>query len=441
MYNTDNHIIDDGVINSEMNTSIDEKEFDTNDFKIDLKDLLNDDCDFPNIIEESQFLNTKSDPIKNTYTPNSFGDINGGNSLKKIDLQPVSNDLFQVTNNVYKSPQKKQRRNIGFQALLTNEDEDSYSSDLSDESILDGQKLRNDKMHKLVDDLSRRYASENPDYEMDDQLRTRFYKGRFNKNQNPLMNSDTLDSQLEQYLTHSSSIHNDNKENVTINNKGKNIREISLKRRNKGILKSAKQNPKIRSKNIPVLKPLTNFPNVELERLGEFSVKRDEPTTNQERGKCIPKHRQKLSLKSSLKNSPQDVRIYLVDSLTGLINDATQFGTELNASNCEGFPLPEDVNEVVQIPTNEDLRPEKKKLAIIKLALRNSKNSNMKKNKAHASTGFYSKKALRQYHDETSGSITDSSEVQVVSQPTIHSIPASETKLTKKVQWADELEW
>lgn len=70
---------------------------------------------------------------------------------------------------------------------------------------------------------------------------------------------------------------------------------------------------------------------------------------------CTPNHTGiDAPFKPSLKYQNSPFNIYLVDSLTGLINDATQFGTELNASNCEGFPLPEHVNEIVQIPTNEE---------------------------------------------------------------------------------------
>lgn len=115
----------------------------------------------------------------------------------------------------------------------------------------------------------------------------------------------------------------------------------------------------------------------------------------------------------------------MVESLTGLINDATQFGTELNASNCEGFLMPDNINEIVQIPTNEVGPSAKKKLAIIKA--HHSKRftddqSDLTKSRS-GSPGFYLKQEFEKYRE-----LTPPSQVQV-------------HRDKKAVRWADELEW
>jgi len=112
--------------------------------------------------------------------------------------------------------------------------------------------------------------------------------------------------------------------------------------------------------------------------------------------------------------------IYLVDSLTGLVNDATQFGTELNASNCEGFPMPEDVNEIVQIPTNETVpSSEQQKMALIK-AYHSTRVVTLPSDSSYR--GFYNKREFDEY-------------------VRMGKTEAKAHEEKRRVRWAEDLEW
>ena len=146
--------------------------------------------------------------------------------------------------------------------------------------------------------------------------------------------------------------------------------------------------------------------------------------------------------KPSIKYSKSLTNIYMVDSLTGLINDATQFGTELNASNCEGFPLPEDTNEIVQIPTNDDTNKNKQKMAIIKAyhnkyfntATAAGSSRELKPNNRIG--GFYSSEEFERFQSSIDAMKTGVELVQ--------NEPKTKTKNKKgkaRVNWAEQLEW
>lgn len=243
--------------------------------------------------------------------------------------------------------------------------------------------LHNDKIEKLLGLLA------GTDFELDDQLRTRVFKGRFSKG------LDAFDLQLDSYLQSSPSKKgekrriDDNKENA--------------------VPEPAKKNgsPKRRKKptGIPLLQ-------TELININNAAYRK----TASPNRVCVPKraaHPGRPSLKFR-----QDQNIFVVDSLTGSVNDATQFGTELNASNCEGFPMPEDANEIVQIPTNDTVpQSAEQKMAIIKAV--HGKRSTAPA--ASGARGFYTKREFDDFRAHRQATAVKSS--------------------TKRVQWADELEW
>lgn len=247
--------------------------------------------------------------------------------------------------------------------------------------------LHHNKIAKLLNQLQ----ATNDDLELDDQLRTRVFKGRFS-NKNAL---DSFDLRLDSFLAEKAPpvALDDNKENSAI--------PEPLKRK---LRQPAHETKRLRRPaRVPVLSALPNVIN------GAVS-----PIRSPQRI-CVPK-RQGTPHKPVLKPL-NELNIYLVNSLTGLINDATQFGTELNASNCEGFPMPEDVNEVVQIPTNESVPTSaQQKMAIIKAF-----HGTRFPGGPNGSRGFYSKQESDEYRR---GGRTLAARTE-----------------TRRVHWADDLEW
>ncbi|EEQ37059.1 hypothetical protein CLUG_01182 [Clavispora lusitaniae ATCC 42720] len=262
--------------------------------------------------------------------------------------------------------------------------------------------------HNKIEKLLRQLENTNESFELDDQLRTRVFKGRFTR-------KDTLDAlelHLDSYLqgkenspeninaTPSSA--NENKENHIEPSKRKLRQPLHDTKRLRG------------STSVPVLQALPNVLNG-AQRESQLSSQR--PTQRSPQRICVPRRRA-APPKPALRPS-NDLNIFLVNSSTGMVNDATQFGTELNASNCEGFPMPEDVNEVVQIPTNETVPASaKQKMAIIKAF--HSKRFPIAGD--GGTRGFYTKQESDEYKQKgkTSGAPRDGK---------------------RHVRWAEDLEW
>lgn len=255
----------------------------------------------------------------------------------------------------------------------------------------------NTRLTKLMQEFEN--DSDNNDWELDDQGRTRIFKGRFKFN---IDDNEDLENQLDRYL-------NSNKENYSPTRRPINNKKLTNKLTNK-IDKSTKLKG-----NLRLQKPFRAI---------------------RQKGLCRPNHRTKASLRPVIRYKSNQPSIFLVDSSTGSLNDATQFGTELNASNCEGFPLPEDINEVVQIPTNED--NENTKMAIIKTfnnKIFHNEGGNFQK------VGFY----LKSEYDNFLKSLpTTDDGVEVVNQvPALSMIPNLRKTNRKTVKFADgdKLEW
>lgn len=280
----------------------------------------------------------------------------------------ASNELFQVTQNLRKGPH------------------DTIDVD---------RPLHNDKIEKLLESL----RENNADFELDDQLRTRVFRGRFSRRQDPL--DAELDSYLQQHNPKLPPVSNDNKENVA-------PLEPLKKRLKDGV---ARSNKRQKRSSIPVLQALPTLSNTD---------RKEMPLLRSPRRICVPKLTRLMKPQPLVLKPLKDIDIFLVDSLTGLVNDATQFGTELNASNCEGFPMPEDVNEIVQIPTNESVPPSsQQKMALIKAF------HSMRATPAIGDSsyrGFYSKKELDEYKSK------GKTQMKVFTEK-------------RNVRWADDLEW
>ncbi|CUM63439.1 uncharacterized protein PRCAT00001014001 [Priceomyces carsonii] len=449
----------------------------TDEYRIDLNDLIDnnvlesqrDELDnekhtlgsIPDILSQKDIIIPIS-PIKKQGQSSfanvqSQSDTNGINFIRsnspKTCLRPnlmntniVANELFQVTSTL--------------RGVSRPHFDISNFDDPMNEDFFDSKGLNNDKLNKLVDELGLKY-SRDFEFELDDQLRTRFFKGRFNKEVLNSNSKDELDRQLSNYLNQNISRRqqSQNKENLapspdplkSIKSRDNN----SIKKSNKMFFKTPRRNTNLTSGT----RPLSNLTNLE--------QKKDWQSESAESAKsprriCSPRHRAApVPTKPSIRYGDARSTIFLVDSLTGHINDATRFGTELNASNCEGFPLPEDANEVVQIPTNDDSKSKKQKMAIIK-AIRNKhfRKTTENSNNTERRSGFYSRGEFQKYRDSLKKEKEEKHDllgVEVVNQTLI---PLSNTKKStddlydddltseknrkkesRKVRWANDLIW
>lgn len=295
-----------------------------------------------------------------------------------IPKLPPTNELFQITNN----SNYKNHNLFGV------------------EDTFDENKLKNNKIEKLIKEL------ETDDFEME-KGRSRIFKGRIKG----LEMEDDVDDRILNYL-----------------NDKENVEPIKSPIRSNKVKKPLK--PLTSNLQMPVLKPLTNSLNTNFQSKLNVRTKR----IDQHKRICKPNHHIKRDLKPSIVYKQDPCQIFLVDSLTGSLNDATQFGTELNASNCEGFPLPENIHEVVQIPTNEDSKGPK--MAIIKTF-----NSKYYSNGSDTSvSGFYSKLELQNYL-KTLHTTSDTG-VEVVGQ-SFNEYTPTPLKGEKTVKFADDndIEW
>lgn len=362
--------------------------FDEDEYKIDLSVMVaGDSGSIPVTQQDDDEITPTQSPIKRRRQSPSKKSMGLMDTIPRINfagipsLAPTDhNELFQVTQKKFSFPAKNSLPGL--------------------DDLFPGKGLNNDKIDRMVNEMGLKFPGE---FELDDQMRTRFYKGRF-KGQSSIDNNDDIDIQMSNYLDDDENKENQNFEPLKAKNAS------SIKKSNRVLFKTPR-----RHTQIPILKPLLNLTNVEAKNdltKSDFQVKTDSPKRI-----CIPKHRVLTANKSSLKCEPH--QIYIVESLTGLINDATKFGTELNASNGEDFPLPEDVNEVVQIPTNEDPHTKVQKMAIIKVVRPEREDKGTGKN------GFYSSKEWERYREGS----PDDLGVEVVSQN------------VRKVRFADELEW
>ncbi|KAI5956739.1 hypothetical protein KGF54_000356 [Candida jiufengensis] len=295
----------------------------------------------------------------------------------------ITNELFQVTSNLrLKQKQQKQQDDI-------NESIDP-----------------NSKLYNLMKDLKQ---LENSDYEMDDITRTRVFSNRFTNS------IDQINPDLSKYFQ----IHEDNtneKESITTN------KPFKVKKKSLTSLTRRKSLPLIETNNIPKKSPLY----------------KKQSQTILLHGLCKPNNNLKPS-KSCF--NLRESSIFLIESSTGFLNDATKFATELNGSRNDNLPYPEHENEVVQIPTNNLNNDNLIKMAIIRMIKKQWENDQ----KSRKRVGFYSENEFQSYKQNnlensttTTPKIDDTNSlgVELVSQSNIDNEPKNKT-----VRWADNLEW
>lgn len=280
-------------------------------------------------------------------------------------------------------------------------------------SVVDQDRLSNSKIEKLLGQLS---DDTDGDFDIDSNLRSRAFPSRFQ-----MKSYDAFDIHLDNYLKEPNKstpdmFFNENKENHS----------SVVKPSKRKLMDSRPKTPFRKRRSTPPL-PKTSLDNnflpaslVNSTAIPQLksTVLKSVPETSPHRI-CVPKY---VSLpKTPALKFRKDSSIFLVDSLTGSVSDATQFGTELNSSNCEGFPLPDDVNEVVQIPTNSaGPLSNAPKMAIIKATY--SKRLWKKESQESRRVGFYSKREFEELKLNTNPQMTVYND-------------------KKNVRWADDLEW
>lgn len=287
--------------------------------------------------------------------------------------------------------------------ITNNKSRVSHESEFSQ-----GRRLNNSIMVNVMDAINGQNTAHQrsipgDDWELDDQLRSRFYKGRpspsvtsksdrdlertldnFLVETNPKTNAVDFDKENISPPTKRSHIpgnrRDDNKENFISGGKKGTFGPLGTARPSFKQGRSDYNNTtKLDSnKSIPVLRPLTSNRQRNAGPFDGFmimskqfnkvqSLFNSDQSTASPVARFEPRHRQiSHALKPILKFKKLENQLtFIVDSLTGSVHDATQFGTELNSVNCNGFPLPETINEIVQIPTTEG-KAEEQKVAFIK---------------------------------------------------------------------------
>ncbi|KAI5962961.1 uncharacterized protein KGF55_002753 [Candida pseudojiufengensis] len=314
------------------------------------------------------------------------------NDIEEIDYDLLPNDIDQrLTNSEPNTPTSKNLRiclppdnkitnqitNELFQ-VTSNLRLKQKNQDVTDDSS---------DSNSLYDSMKDLKQLEESDYEMDDITRTRVFSNRFTTS------IDQINPDLSKYFQ----IHEDT------NNKPSKIKKKSL-----SSLTRRKSLPLIETNNIPKKSPL---------------YKKQSQSSIILHGLCKPNNQLK-PFKSCF--NINESSIFIIESSTGLLNDATKFATELNGSKNDDLPYPEHENEVVQIPTNNLNNEEIVKMAIIRMIKTNWSKSEVNNKRI----GFYSENEYKSYKQEPNDS---GAGVEMISQSNLNK--------KKSVRWADNLEW
>lgn len=290
------------------------------DFQVDLRDLI------------SQL------PIKKTTTREPPPAVLGVH-LRVPDLGPpsrvgLSEELFQVTRNLRKMDR-------------------ILSTPVTYRRTPRPTRLNNDKVNRFISTL----RQSNPDFALDDQLRGRYY-GRNGDTMPPPPGQLTanmlssLDSQLESFLDKENIFPEPTKKLSKKQNQQLSSNALILGRVD---LNSGKRKRGLRTMSLSP--PLQRLPTPYSDQEDAIEFAQRLP-----KRRCVPQHRfvrpQRLLLVSGRRHG-----IYIVDSLTGSLDEATSYATELNLLAPGEFQYPDNPNEIVHIPT-ESLP---KKMAIIRM--------------------------------------------------------------------------
>lgn len=290
------------------------------DFQVDLRDLI------------AQL------PIKKTTTREPPPAVLGVH-LRVPDLGPpsrvgLSEELFQVTRNLRKMDR-------------------ILSTPVTYRRTPRPTRLNNDKVNRFISTL----RQSNPDFALDDQLRGRYY-GRNGDTMPPPPGQLTanmlssLDSQLESFLDKENIFPEPTKKLSKKQNQQLSSNALILGRVD---LNSGKRKRGLRTMSLSP--PLQRLPTPYSDQEDATEIAQRLP-----KRRCVPQHRfvrpQRLLLVSGRRHG-----IYIVDSLTGSLDEATSYATELNLLAPGEFQYPDNPNEIVHIPT-ESLP---KKMAIIRM--------------------------------------------------------------------------
>ncbi|CAN3372316.1 hypothetical protein DIURU_004558 [Diutina rugosa] len=290
------------------------------DFQVDLRDLIS------------------QSPIKKTTTREPPPAVSGVH-LRVPDLGPpsrvgLSEELFQVTRNLRKMDR-------------------ILSTPVTYRRTPRPTRLNNDKVNRFISTL----RQSNPDFALDDQLRGRYY-GRNGDTMPPPPGQSTanmsssLDSQLESFLDKENIFPEPTKKLSKKQNQQSSSNALILGRVD---LNSGKR--KRGSRTMSLSPPLQRSPTPYSDQEDAIEFAQRSP-----KRRCVPQHRFVRPQRSSLVSGRRH-GIYIVDSSTGSLDEATSYATELNSSAPGEFQYPDNPNEIVHIPT-ESLP---KKMAIIRM--------------------------------------------------------------------------
>lgn len=357
---------------------------------------------------------------------------------KVSPLYPVprlafSNDLFHVTNEMRLSKNEDQTQtplslfpgkrldNSKIDRMMRDlENGRDNSSQIEDMDYDQDQ----DKIDRMMQELEQ---SQHDDFALDSLLRSRFSRNRFGPPRNPI-NSDPIDSSISKFLDPH------DKENASPFCDPP---------------KTATKNPFLAKRHKP--NPLAPSSSSELNSLGRTLLGKPSqipvlrpmhtatvPLIVSPQRICRPQHRQypPTTLRPALKaNGGRHHNIYVVESLTGLVGDATRFGTELNASQTDDFPLPVHPREIVQIPLylEEEERESDQPLPVAIIRLLHDRRQQQHLPTATGHRGFYTPHQFEIFRQDIDRTTNETPLTKPSSSPTEHS--------TRKVHWAEDVEW
>ncbi|CCH43401.1 hypothetical protein BN7_2949 [Wickerhamomyces ciferrii] len=219
------------------------------------------------------------------------------------------------------------------------------------------------------------------------------------------------------------------------------------------IIRSSKVNDKIESNSTPTKKSSTNSikrskSKIPLPASLVNEVRRSKRLENQipvhinDRNVCTPKS---LNSKSNpipiLRIKSENSLNFIVDASTGKLHDATQYATEINASNGEGVPIPQTINEQVTVPVNGPKRTKTPKTAIVRGYLLKLSSNGIKGNtSSNRRLGFYSEADYKKYFNPKHSPVKIMKPQSNSTSPT-KKTKAKELNTKRSVRWAEQLEW
>lgn len=167
----------------------------------------------------------------------------------------------------------------------------------------------------------------------------------------------------------------------------------------------------------------------------DFQIFQDQNSSTCDRGFFAPCEKSIRPRRSILKHPKFNQLNLVVDSSSGLLSDSTNYATEINSQNCEGIPIPENINEIVTIPTNSSNQAPK--MAIVKAVLVARPEIRESELMAY-NQGVYNYVQLAGYFKNDNDKENVSVEKKKNITPLTARPPVSQRK---RVRWSNELVW